>query len=100
MGGKCWLQRSCVPAAGRSSLHLRPDICRLPPTVGGCLGDASQAVVDRPRCAMQVLQLAVAGCRAVGEFMRQRLLEHTEVGGMDWHAAIERFALHLAAATQ
>lgn len=49
---------------------------------------------------MQVLQLAVAGCRAVGEFMRQRLLEHTEVGGMDWHAAIERFALHLAAATQ
>lgn len=23
------------------------------------------------------MQLAVAGCRAVGEFMRQRLLEHT-----------------------
>ncbi|KAI7840133.1 hypothetical protein COHA_006172 [Chlorella ohadii] len=26
----------------------------------------------------EVLQLAVAGCRAVGEFMRQRLLEHTD----------------------
>lgn len=32
---------------------------------------------------MQVMQLAVAGCRAVAEFMRQRLLEHTEVG---WNA--------------
>lgn len=29
---------------------------------------------------MQVMQLALAGCRAVAEFMRQRLLEYTEVG--------------------
>lgn len=32
----------------------------------------------RPPARPQVMQLAVAGCKAVADFMRQQLLEHTQ----------------------
>ncbi len=71
------------------SCLARQQICQAgsqPASLPSCLASSAcpprrltSGVPCPPPSFPQVLQLAVAGCRAVGEFMRQRLLEHTDV---------------------